>query len=133
MRGPEPQVAVRPRSVAELASTLEGIAAVFAVPDHDGRYEQASLAAEQVLAAYELALAARRSDLVTAIPYVEALRGQVLCRYVVQVSEAVEEAAGPVRELYDAIATRGEREVRELADCAVRALRELVEVAELVP
>ena len=95
--------------------------------------EQASLAAEQVLAAYELALASRRSELVMAIPYVEALRGQELCRYVVHVSEAVEEAAGPVRELYDAIETRGEREVRELAVCAVRALRDLVDVAELVP
>lgn len=126
-------MAVRPRSVAELTSTLDGIAAVFSGADHNGRYEQASLAAEQVLAAYELALAARRSELVTAIPYVEALRGQELCRYVVRVSGAVEEAAGPVRELYDAISARTEGEAREIALVAVGSLRQLVEVAESVP
>ncbi|HMS71396.1 MAG TPA: hypothetical protein PKB03_00030 [Baekduia sp.] len=67
------------------------------------------------------------------IALVEALRGQVLCRYIVDVRKAVEDAAGPVRELYAAIEERSEREVRELADCAVGALRELVDVAEAVP
>lgn len=132
MRGPEPQVAVRPRSVAELSSTLDGIAAVFADADHNGRYEQASLASEQVLVAYELALATRRTELVEAIPYVEALRGQALCQYIAHVDGAIEEAAGPVRALYGAI-TVGGREAAELAVVAIAALRHVVDVAEAVP
>lgn len=132
MRGPEPQVVVRPRSAAELAATLDGIERIFSEGDR-AEFERASLAAEQVLVAYELALSARTSELTAAVALLDATRGQELCGYIVGVRAAVESAAGPVRELYDVIGTASDAAVKVLAMCAVDELRDLVAMAEAAP
>jgi len=132
VRGPEPRVAVQPRSAAELAATLDGITAVFASCDV-ARFDEASLAAEQLLTAFELATSVSQSDLVAGISLLEPLRGQELAQYVVMVREAVGEAAGPVRELHPMIQRGTPTDVQALAYVAVDALRHLVAVAEVVP
>jgi len=128
----EPRVAVRPFPVAEMVESLDQMAAVFALPDPGG-FDQASLAGERLLAAYAVDLAKASSDLVAAIAKLEPLRGQELAKYVVAVRTCVEEASGPVRELYPAIERGPVEEVQEIAAAAITALPQLVKVSEQVP
>jgi len=115
-----------------MIESLDQMAAVFALPDPGG-FDQASLAGERLLAAYAVDLAKASSDLVAGIAKLEPLRGQELAKYVVAVRTCVEEASGPVRELYPAIERGPVHEVQEIAAAAVAALRRLVEVAEAAP